>query len=203
MGLLSTIFRQPAKLRLIRELAKGRLASVPEITRTGAQFEMFKMVDDLGVAPLMGLPEASLLTVVESYKELEPKIGHAAAIIHINAHRGVRQLERGNFSLLEYLVWRCEVEGMDQAPGTDQKWFKSVVVAACDLYGMSLSQFTAKPHFETEIVRAPRPAPKIPVNPNSDGRCAHCGSSLTFPTVAKSVRCPRCRLTFEPGQGRR
>ena len=140
MGLLDSIFggkssakpRIPApelKLKLIRTLLKKRV-----IEDEAAQLLGYTpaMVDALSVEILMGMPEATLVTIVDAFAQLKIKgLSHIDALNTIERSRtqGVAETVPAGMTLEAYAGYRVSREHGERAISSSAHIFQSVELA--------------------------------------------------------------------------
>ena len=130
MGFLKKMFGAGLnKDDLIRSLAKNRISEDPLASSMSYDESM---VDSLGAMELAGIPEAAIVTIVETYA-LSKKSGASDSDIfdHIEAHRS--QIGSGvmpnPLNLESYIQYRIAIEHSHGAPISKQ--FVSEAVAIC------------------------------------------------------------------------
>ena len=101
------------KFDLIRDLIKTRLREDPNAAAMGAPPEM---VDQQPDEVLIGTPEATVVTILETYHSLRDKgASMAEALITIEQHRN--QFISGRLpriaSLSDYIIYRVQLEHAD------------------------------------------------------------------------------------------
>jgi len=121
MGLLNKLFGGgSSKEDLIRNLAKKRVRNDPTASQLG--FDE-KMVDSLGTMQLHGLPEAAIVTIVETYAlSLKSGAPEEAILNYIENHRsqiGAGTLPRP-LNLDSYIKYRIEIEHSHGAPISEE-----------------------------------------------------------------------------------
>ena len=122
MGLLSKLFggAGPNKEELIKSLVKERIKLDPMAESMGFNEDM---VDSLGTMQLMGLPEAAIVTIVETYAlSLKSGAPDEAILNHIENHRS--QLGAGTMpsplNLDSYIKYRIKIEHEYGAPISEE-----------------------------------------------------------------------------------
>lgn len=118
MGFLKKLFGGSAspKEELIKNLAKTRVRTDPTARRMGYDEGM---IDSLGTMQLMGIPEAAIVTIVETYAlSLKSGAPERAILEHIENHRS--QIGSGTLpvplTLESYIKYRLEIEHSHGAP---------------------------------------------------------------------------------------
>lgn len=123
MGILSRLFDLggTAKDKLIKNLAKERIGSDPMAASMG--FDK-NMVDSLTDIQLASLPEATIVTIVETWAILNKKgIPDSEILEHIEAHRsslGDSGIMPSPLTLSNYIKYRVELEHKHGAPISDE-----------------------------------------------------------------------------------
>lgn len=150
MGFLSALKRTPLKLRFVRQLAKARLSRVPELRGAGLVESAQRGVDGLSMPALLGLPEATVFTILESWADRAPRtrVDELAVLVSMENHRGQAGGDLAQMGLFDFLVYRCDVEGVMAAPGADPSWLEMAFETACRLLHLD-------PH---EALRSPQDA---------------------------------------------
>lgn len=131
MGFLNKLFGggDSAKEDLIKNLAKERVRADPAASRMGFDESM---IDSLDTMQLMGIPEAAIVTIVETYAQ-SLKTGASERVIleHIENHRS--QIGSGTLpeplNLESYVNYRLEVEHGHGAPISED--FINKAIATC------------------------------------------------------------------------
>jgi len=128
MGFLKNVFGggKPSKEDLIRDLAKERIKTDPLAESMGYNESM---IDSLGTTELMGIPEAAIVTIVETYAlSLKSGAPEEAILNHIENHRS--QLGAGSMpvplNLETYIKYRIEIEHGHGAPISEQFITKAI-----------------------------------------------------------------------------
>lgn len=136
MGFLNKIFGggRPNKEALIKSLVKQRIKTDPLAESMGFSESM---VDNLDSMQLMGLPEAAIATIVETYAlSLKSGAPEAAILNHIENHRS--QLGSGSMpsplNLDSYIKYRIEIEHEIGAP-ISEEFISSAIQATRAQYG--------------------------------------------------------------------
>lgn len=117
MGLLKKLFGGgSSKEDLIRNLAKKRVREDPMASQMGFDEGM---VNSLGTMQLLGLPEAAIVTIIETYAlSLKSGAPEEAILNHIENHRS--QIGSGTLpsplNLESYIKYRIEIEHSHGAP---------------------------------------------------------------------------------------
>lgn len=119
----------PTKEDLIRDLAKERLRSDLAAQAWGISADM---IDSLGTMELMGIPEATIVTIVETYAlSLRSGAPESAILEHIENHRS--QIGSGTLpqplNLDSYVRYRLDIEHSHGAPISAE--FISEAIAIC------------------------------------------------------------------------
>lgn len=128
MSLLGRLFGfKPSKTELVGQLVRDRIENTPEAWEAGVTPEV---VDSLHESTLMGLPEATIVTIVESYVDL--------------GTRGLREAEA--LGVIE--ATRSELMGEGDVPMPPTLW--SYVRYRVDLE-YSDSAYLSKEHFDTAM----------------------------------------------------
>ena len=101
------------KKKLIRGLVEDRCAFL-EIDKNPLMhgLDYTTEIQNMGFLQLMGLPEATVVTCVETFFKLRNKVGDEAAIFQIEAHRSRMGSEMipAELTLVNYLLYRLEIE---------------------------------------------------------------------------------------------
>lgn len=122
MGLLSKLFNRGVdKSSLIRNLVRLRVRNDPMAAAMGFGEEM---ADSLSSFQLAGLPEGTLVAIVETWSILHKRGAENGDIFsRIEAHRS-RMFPRGEMptplNLLNYIKYRVELEHSEGAPISEQ-----------------------------------------------------------------------------------
>jgi hypothetical protein len=131
MGFINSLFGggKPSKNDLIKKLAKDRINTDPMAESMGFNESM---IDSLGTMELMGIPEAAIVTIVETYVlSLKSGAPEEAILNHIENHRS--QLGTGTMpvplNLESYIKYRIEIEHGHGAPISEQFILKAISVA--------------------------------------------------------------------------
>ncbi len=118
MGLFSKIFGggKFSREALIKRLAKERVKNDPLAVTMGFNESM---IDSLGTMELMGIPEAAIVTIIETYAlSLKSGAPEEAVLHHIENHRS--QIGSGSMpeplNLVNYIKYRLEIEHGHGAP---------------------------------------------------------------------------------------
>lgn len=106
MGWLGSLFESlsggGAKNQMVRDLLKHRIAEDPGARMRG---QVPELADSLTPAQLMSLPEATIVTCVETWAALSRQgIGEPEIVKRITLHRGSRFVGRDVASLIRDLV---------------------------------------------------------------------------------------------------
>lgn len=125
---------RPRKSELIRNLAKQRVRDDP--MAAAMEFDE-RMVDTLGTMQLAGLPESTIVTIVETYATLKKHgVSDGEIIQRIEAHRssiGSGELPRP-LNLDSYIQYRLELEHSHGAPISEE--FVTDAIRVCrEQYG--------------------------------------------------------------------
>lgn len=131
MGFIRNLFGggKPSKNDLIKNLAKERIRTDPLAESMGFNESM---IDALGTMELMGIPEAAIVTIVETYAlSLKSGAPEEAILNHIENHRS--QLGAGSMpvplNLETYIKYRIEIEHGHGAPISEQSISKAISIA--------------------------------------------------------------------------
>lgn len=131
MGFLKKLFGGGAssKEELIKNLAKTRIRTDPMARRMGYDESM---IDSLETMQLMGIPEAAIVTIVETYAlSLKSGAPESAILEHIENHRS--QIGSGVFpvplNLESYIKYRLEIEHSHGVPISED--FITEAIAIC------------------------------------------------------------------------
>ena len=131
MGFIRNLFggSKPSKNDLIKNLAKERIKNDPLAENMGFTESM---INSLGTMELMGIPEAAIVTIVETYAlSLKSGAPEDAIINHIENHRS--QLGSGPMpvplNLETYIKYRIEIEHGQGAPISEQFISKAISIA--------------------------------------------------------------------------
>jgi len=130
MGFIRKLFSggKPSKNDLIKNLAKERVRTDPLAESMGFSESM---VDTLGTMELMGLPEAAIVTIVETYAlSLKSGAPEEAILNHIENHRS--QLGSGfmpvPLNLDTYIKYRIGIEHGHGAPVSEEFISKAISI---------------------------------------------------------------------------
>jgi len=122
MGFLSNLFsgRKPSKEDLIKSLAKKRIKEDPLAKSKGFNESM---IDALSTMELMSIPEAAIVTIIETYAlSLKSGAPEEAILNHIENHRS--QLGAGAvpspLNLESYIKYRIKIEQEHGEPISEQ-----------------------------------------------------------------------------------
>lgn len=135
MGFLASLFKKnpatkrPTKIDLIKSLVKKRVHDDPMASFMG--FDM-SMVDQLPELQLMGLPEGTIVTIVETYATLKRHGASDSEIFErIEAHRRAACLGNmpSNLDLERYIEYRVALEHTDGTPLPEAHVSDSVLLA--------------------------------------------------------------------------
>ena len=136
MGFLSNLFSggKPNKENLIKNLAKERIKADPLAESMGFSESM---IDTLGTIELMGIPEAAIVTIVETYAlSLKSGAPEKAILNHIENHRS--QLGTGSMpsplNLESYIKYRIKIEHEHGAP-ISEEFVSSAISKTREQYG--------------------------------------------------------------------
>ncbi len=128
MGFLKNLFGggKPSKNDMIKNLAKERIRTDPLAESMGFSESM---IDSLGTTELMGIPEAAIVTIIETYAlSLKSGAPEEAILNHIENHRS--QLGTGSMpvplNLETYIKYRIEIEHDHGAPISEQFISKAI-----------------------------------------------------------------------------
>ena len=131
MGFIKNLFGggKPSKNELIKNLAKERIRTDPLAESMGFSESM---IDSLGAMQLMGIPEAAIVTIVETYAlSLKSGAPEEAILNHIENHRS--QLGVGPMpvplNLVTYIKYRIAIEHAHGAPISEQFISKAISIA--------------------------------------------------------------------------
>lgn len=131
MKLLKRLFgiRGFSKEDLIRELAKQRIRTDPVANSMGYSPDM---IDSLGTMELLSIPEATIVTIVETYAlSLQNGVTELEILQHIENHRSL--VSSGTLPqplhLDSYIRYRLKVEHSHGAPINHE--FVSDAIATC------------------------------------------------------------------------
>lgn len=118
---------------LIRGLVKKRIREDPLAGNLGYDENM---VDSLGTKELMGIPEAAIVTIVETYAlSLKSGAPEEAILNHIENHRS--QIGSGTLpnplNLESYIKYRIEIEHGHGAP-ISEKFISDAIVTSREYY---------------------------------------------------------------------
>lgn len=142
MGIFDKLFgkhrtterRPPDRMKLIRAFAKKRVMQDPLAKLAGFHPSM---VDELPPHVLIGLPEATLLTIVESFAILVQEEGASPqqALAAIERHRSIEisGVAHPPAMLEEYVVYRVALEHQD-GPSIQREHVADCVLMARTLY---------------------------------------------------------------------
>ncbi len=157
MGLLSSIFSTGEKVALARDWAKER--SRRDLGPVAAEF--LPLIDKLSALQVMGLPEYSIITIVETFADLtRKKVPPGEILARIEAHRssfsgGVRLPERAELEV--YVFDRMSLE--HPTAELDREW-TDLLVSRCR------ERFRLEPRPDLSWMDAPmitrrQPAPAV------------------------------------------
>lgn len=203
MGLMSTIFGDRGrKDALLRLLIKRRIAADPGAAAMGFRAEM---VDALGRLDLLGTPEATIATIVESFATLiESGVTPSEAIGRIEWHRSpLGMLGEGRTNDLEvYVGLRVALEH-GGTPGLTGAIVKQHVAAARQHYGIAIPE--PYDHPSVKISRGPA-APPAELKRPHHVRCPNCwqanrANAAEGELVNLSCMFCRWKFAFVAGQG--
>ena len=131
MGFIKNLFGgdKPSKIELIKNLAKERIRTDPLAERMGFSESM---IDSLGAMQLMGIPEAAIVTIVETYAlSLKSGAPEEAILNHIENHRS--QLGAGTLpvplNLVNYIKYRIAIEHAHGVSISEQFISKAISIA--------------------------------------------------------------------------
>ena len=131
MGFWKSLFgdRRPSKNDLIRGLAKQRVREDPSASAMGFNENM---VDSLGIMQLAGLPESTIVTIVETYAALKKHgVSDSEIFARIEAHRssiGGGEIQN-TLSLESYIQYRIELEHSHGAQISEE--FVAEAISVC------------------------------------------------------------------------
>jgi hypothetical protein len=115
---------------LTRTLVKERINSIPFLQVLGN-------VDELSDIQLMGLPEATIITIIQTYYELTNKgISEQEALKIIESHRsyiGYDDNRQRFLGLRTYIEYRLDIEH-SSGLGMDPKYIEKVMIAAVKIF---------------------------------------------------------------------
>jgi hypothetical protein len=119
----------PSKNDLIKSLAKERIKTDPSFYSRGYSESM---IDSLGTILLMGAPEATIVTIVETYALSQQSGASEEAILnHIENYRS--QIGAGSMpvplNLETYIKYRIEIEHSHGAPISEQFISRDIAIA--------------------------------------------------------------------------
>lgn len=144
MGLLSALFGESKKIGLVRSLVWDRVAAD---SRAAAHGFTKEMVNSLTDAQLLGLPEATIATIVESYASLAKRgsVGDEA-LRSIERHRA--QIGTGRLpdplTLESYVRYRLDIEHPDGSPIDDRGISASILICRME-FGIVTDPGTVQP----------------------------------------------------------
>lgn len=131
MGFLTNLFGggKSSKEELIKELAKERIKTDPLAESMGFSEDM---IDSLGTMELMGIPEAAIVTIIETYAlSLNSGAPEDATLNHIENQRS--QLGSGPMpvplNLESYIKYRIKIEHSHGAPISEEFINKAIATA--------------------------------------------------------------------------
>lgn len=120
MSIFSNLFRQrPSKMDLVRRLLKARLAADPMTTLLGLSPEV---VDTQPDELLLGTPEATITTIVETYVTMKQQgIDERQILELIEELRSVigSDIIPSPLTLRSYIRYRVSLEHSNSAPVSD------------------------------------------------------------------------------------
>lgn len=135
MGILSSLLSTGSKVALAREWAKERARR----DLGPAAAEIVPLVDSLPMAQVMGLPEYTVITIVETYADLtKRKIPPGEILARIETHRSsighlhVRLPDRAELEV--YVFSRVSAEHADAEIGQD--WIDLLVARSRERFGL-------------------------------------------------------------------
>lgn len=171
MGVLSSVLGLPAKARLIRSLVVARGMAYSGSTDSGLQHRLILQVEALSMVELMGMPEATVLTIVETLADLTQRgVPVANAIFQIERHRSTTVRGPGvpePHHPVSFIAYRVLLEHGANVPGLTDAWFRRTVLTASQHFAFPIREadLYAPDEIEDAYVGpapvAPPPAPMV------------------------------------------
>jgi hypothetical protein len=199
MGLFSALVGTPARTRLIKELTKHRIVTIPDLDPSTRR-DLLKIAESMTVVEAMSLPEANLCVMVETYADLRRKsVEHSKALLMLEAHRGSHSSAQSvsEMDLVDYLAYRLMVECKPTA-GANADWFAHTVSELAAHYRVTLEP-PKNTRSLTPFVQHEKPEepPRIQAVPPSGPlvryvfNCPKCARALQaeLPPDGRSVKC--------------
>ena len=208
VGIFSSLVATPARTRLIKELTKHRIASIPTLD-SSTRRELLKLAEKMTLTEAMSLPEANLCMIVESYAQLRRKaVDHSRALLLVEAHRSRLGSTRSvaEMDLVEYLAYRLTIE-CEPTHGVDANWFAHTVTELASHYQVIVERPTltrcmtpmllSSEDAEVSQSKTVDPPPNGPLQ-RYVFNCPNCVRALQaeLPPAGRSVTCSHCRETY-------